>query len=259
MALPDPQERISREKDAYDHGTVHAESTRLTGLFHHVFNCPNTMRAERYLDRKVEEYSRGHNILDFGCYDGWMVPRLAAMQPASITGIDLSESGISDAIKKYGDLAKFHCGDAHATPFPNDSFDLVVGRSILHHLNFELGLKEVSRITRPGGHVVFTEPLYDNPASRLYRYLTPKARTHDEKPLSQSQIRFADAFFGGKCEHFFINLVSTPLAMMTSLLPVRPDNLLLRAADTIDVKIARTPMKYWMRQAVLIWQKSPAG
>jgi SAM-dependent methyltransferase len=256
---PDTQERITREKEAYDHGDVHAESGKLQRRFYQVFECPNTMRAERYLDQKVEEYARGKDILDFGCYDGWMIPRFAAMQPASITGVDISQAGIDIAIQKYGNLAKFYCGDAHATPFADNSFDLVVGRSILHHLNFELGLKEVARITRPGGHIVFTEPLYDNPAAKIMRALTPKARTEDEKPLSAEQIHFADNFFGGKSEHFFINLISTPLAMVTSLLPTRPDNLLLRAADAADTLIAKTPMKYWMRQAVLIWQKAPAS
>jgi SAM-dependent methyltransferase len=236
--------RVAREKDSYDHGSVLAESSRLQERFQHVFSCPNSKRTEEYLVRTVAEYAPRRDLLDFGCHNGWMVARYAAMKPASITGIDLSESGIDKAIREYGGLAKFHCGDDHASPFAAESFDMVVGRSILHHLDFAVALKEILRITRHGGHIVFMDPLYDNPAAVLLRWLTPQARTVDEKPLSQAQIRWADELFGGKSSHLFFNMVSVPLAMLTSLTPLRPDTFLLQIADAIDSQVARIWMKY---------------
>ena len=44
-------ERVAREKAAYDHGTIHAESSKLHRRFRHVFECPNSQGAERYLDQ----------------------------------------------------------------------------------------------------------------------------------------------------------------------------------------------------------------
>jgi ubiquinone/menaquinone biosynthesis C-methylase UbiE len=248
-------ERVAREKAAYDGGTVHRESSELQARFHHVFECPNSQRGERYLDEVVEKYAKNKDILDYGCYDGWMVPRYQKMRPSSITGLDISETAISKAQANYGDRAKFYAGDAHAMPFTDESFDLVVGRAILHHLELDLALKEIRRVLRPAGKAIFVEPLGDNPGAKLLRAITPKARTKDEKPLTRSVIQRADVFFGGS-SHLFLNLVSVPVAMLTSLTPLSAHSILLRSADRVDQLLARTALKYWMRQVVLVWHRS---
>lgn len=138
-------------------------------------------------------------------------------------------------------------------PFPDRSFDVVVGRSILHHLELPLAYKEILRVLRPGGRAIFMEPLGDNPGAKILRAVTPATRTKDEKALSRSDIDQADSLFAGSC-HLFFNLVSVPAAMLTSLTPLRPDNLLLRIADQFDRRLARTPLKYWMRSVVLCWR-----
>jgi SAM-dependent methyltransferase len=247
-------DRVKREKESYDSGDVLGESRRLQARFHHVFSSPNAQRAEQYLDATLETSIKAKDLLDYGCSNGWMVERYVEFGAGSITGIDISETGIQQAIKNYGHLASFHVGDAHNMPFPDKSFDVVAGRSILHHLDFDRALHEITRVLRPGGRAIFVEPLGDNPAGKLIRCLTPKARTPDEAPLSRGQIRFADKLLGNQ-EHRFFNLVSVPVAMATSLTRMKPDNLLTRAADAIDLGLAVSPMKYWMRQVVLVWQK----
>jgi len=248
-------ERVAREKAAYDGGIVHKESSALQARFLHVFRCPNSLRAERYLDQVVEQCAKDKDVLDYGCYDGWMTPRFHEMGPSSITGLDISENAISAAKTKYGDQAKFYAGDAHAMPFPDESFDLVTGRSILHHLDLDIALQEIRRVLRPRGKAVFVEPLGDNPGAKLFRAITPKARTTDEKPLTRSGILRADTLFGAS-SHFFVNLVSVPVALSTSLTPLSADNILLRLADRTDLLLANTPLKYWMRFVVLVWHKS---
>jgi SAM-dependent methyltransferase len=247
--------RVAREKAAYDGGTVHRENSALQTRFNHVFKCPNSLRGEQYLDQAVARYAKNKDILDYGCYDGWMIPRYQKMTPSSICGLDISETAIAKAQANYGDQAKFYAGDAHAMPFPDESFDLVVGRAILHHLDFDLALKEIRRVLRPNGTAVFIEPLGDNPGAKILRRLTPRARTKDEKPLTRSSILKADELFGGS-SHFFINLVSVPVAMLTSVSSLSPDCSLLRLTDYLDVLLARTQLKYWMRQVVLVWHRS---
>lgn len=246
--------RVAREKDAYDSGAAHRESSALQTRFYHVFKCQNSRRAEDYLDQAVERWAKGKDILDYGCYDGWMTPRYQKMQPTSITGLDISETGISKARETFGDIAKFYVGDAHAMPFGDASFDLVVGRAILHHLDLKLALREIHRVLRSSGKAVFVEPLGDNPGAKILRALTPRARTADEKPLTRNDILQADAVFGCS-DHFFFNLVSVPVAMATSLTPLSPDCILLKFTDHIDRLLAHTFMRYWMRQVVLVWQK----
>jgi len=247
-------ERIKREKQAYDSGKVWENNDRLHRRFRHVFECPNTLRGEKFLEDLVARVVPGSDVLDYGCYDGWMTPVYARANPRGIVGIDISEKAIADAKAMHGNVAKFYVADAHRLALEDASFDVVIGRSILHHLNYEIAIQEICRILRPGGYAVFVEPLGDNPAAKLFRALTPSTRTSDEKALSKRQIRWADQIFGSS-EHLYINLLSTPLALMSSLLPVRPDTALLRAADRVDVLLARTSLRYWMRSVCLVWQK----
>lgn len=247
-------DRVARERAAYDDGEVHKESCALQSRFLHVFTCPNSQRGERYLDQAIARYAKDKDVLDYGCYDGWMTPRYRAIGPSSITGLDISENAIIKAKVKYGDVARFYTGDAHAMPFPDASFDIVVGRGILHHLDFDAAVEEIRRVLRPGGRAIFVEPLDDNPGAKLLRALTPRARTKDEKPLTRSKILRADVLFGGS-SHFFLNLISVPVAMLTSLTPLGADNILLRLTDNIDRLLTHTPLRYWMRSVVLVWHK----
>jgi len=251
-------DRVSREKESYDFGDVLSESRKLQSRFHHVFSSPNTLRAEHYLNAVLEKSIQSKDLLDYGCGNGWMAERYSGFGPRSITGIDISEIGIQEAIRDFGHLASFRVADAHHLPFPDNSFDVIAGRAILHHLDFEKALHEIARILRPGGQAIFMEPLGENPAGKLIRALTPTARTQDETPLSRAQIRFGDKLLGGEA-HFFYNLVSVPVAMATSLTGMKANNVLLRATDAVDLGLAKSFMKYWMRYVVLVWQKQPVA
>lgn len=253
-AAPEFTGRAARERAAYDGGGVVAKSCALQARFNHVFTCPNSVRAEAYLDAQVARRAAGGDLLDYGCYDGGMLPRYRAMQPRSITGLDISETGIALARARFGSFGRFEVGDAHAMPFADESFDLVVGRAILHHLDWEVALGEVRRVLRPGGEAIFMEPLGDNPAAKLLRALTPEARTRDERPLTQGQIQFGDRLFGGS-SHLFFNLLSVPTALATSASGLGADNVWLRLADGVDRSLAGTRLKYWMRAVVLQWQR----
>ena len=46
--------------------------------------------------------------------------------------------------------------DAEGIPYEDDTFDLVVGHAVLHHIpDVELSLREVVRVLKPGGRFVF--------------------------------------------------------------------------------------------------------
>lgn len=247
--------RVKREVAAYDEGSVREASHRLHLRFSHVFTCPNSLFGEAHFWQAVDRHVPGARVLDCGCYDGTITAALLLRRPRRLVGIDISEKAIAAARARIGDRIEFRVMDAHRMDFPDEAFDVVVGRSILHHLEYETAIGEIRRVLRSGGHAVFTEPLRDNPMVRLFRVLTPHAHTPDERPLSRRQIAWADHELG-KGEHRFVNFLSVPVAAFTSLCLSSPDNLLTRAADRVDRWVARTPLRYWMRQAVLVWRKA---
>ena len=248
--------RVKREQAAYDETDVLENNAKLQRRFSHVFQCPNTLKAEKYFEEEVKKSNRGagSRALDYGCSSGWYSKKLKDWGFSEINGIDISTKAIQEAHDRYSDIGKFEVMDAHRTTFPNNHFDLVVGRAILHHLDFETAIKEIHRILKPGGRVLFVEPLRDNPVGKFIRWLSPGTRTKDELPLSVKQIKWADGVFGRQ-KHRFFGLVSVGLGLGSSLVSKNPNNIALRIADFTDNTIAKSPAKYWMRQAVLVWEK----
>jgi SAM-dependent methyltransferase len=249
-------DRAQREQAAYDETDVLKNSTRLQHRFAHVFKCPNTVHAEHYFAEEVKKSCRlpGTHALDYGCNSGWYSERLKEWGCTELDGIDISTKAIQEAQERYSNIGRFQVMDAHKTDFPDRRFDLIVGRAILHHLDFQIAILEIHRILKPGGKAVFMEPLRDNPAGKLIRWMTPSSRTRDELPLSARQIQWADDVFGHQ-RHFCFGLFSVGLGMGSSLLSNNPNNLALRFAHYADSRISELPLKYWMRQAVLVWEK----
>ena len=57
--------------------------------------------------------------------------------------------------------------DAERIPYDDDTFDLVVGHAVLHHIpDVELSFREVVRVLKPGGRFVFA----GEPTTRRQRY-----------------------------------------------------------------------------------------
>jgi len=86
--------------------------------------------------------------------------------------------------------------DAEALPFADDSFDLVFGHAVLHHLpDLDRAFSEFRRVLRPGGTVIFAgEPssLGDRLAS------VPKRSAHAVAPLWRRLMGAAPATHPGR-------------------------------------------------------------
>lgn len=236
--------RVAREADYWD-SVVH-ESSRLQRRFGHVFACPNAEWAERRHNEAIRKAVAGRIVLDYGCGDGDTSRQLLAQGARHVYGLDLSETAIALARQRGLEHATFQVGDAHRLPWPDQSFDVVVGRAILHHLDLPVATRELVRVLRPGGELLFVEPLYHNPLAALFRLLTPRARTTDEKPLTRSEVLRMGRDFEAS-EHGYSLLVSMALGACTSLVPgAGPSIWLLRLADRVDRGLARTPLRWWM-------------
>lgn len=190
----------------------------------------------RLIWRAIGEFNRNHEVhrledpvgkavLLYGCGPGYGAREMLAKGAATVTGIDISDAEIAEAKRKataggYADKVDLRVADAHNTGFPDDSFDLIVGSAIIHHLDLGLALEELRRILRPSGRAVFREPLLDNPFLRLGRRLTPGARTPDEHPLTVADWELCASVFPG-FRHYEVECLVIPLMPLNLFLPRR--------------------------------------
>jgi SAM-dependent methyltransferase len=135
----------------------------------------------------------------------------------------------------------FRLADPYATPFADDSFDIVIGASILHHLDLDRALAEIRRVLRPGGRGVFVEPLARNPLMRLGRLLTRGARADAGRPLTEWDWALCERHFRD-FDHIERELSTVPLMPLNLFLPAGAQESLARRAWALDERLmARFP------------------
>ncbi|HTL32254.1 MAG TPA: class I SAM-dependent methyltransferase [Kofleriaceae bacterium] len=148
----------------------------------------------------------GKSLLDYGCGMGEESVYFAKLG-ARVTAIDISEVGVA-TLKNRAELHKLDIQALEMrcdqTSFANETFDVVHGMGILHHVGIETALAEAWRVLRPGGVAVFLEPMGDSPAIEAVKtFLMKHARflgdfddvTDHEHNLTWDEIRRATKRF----------------------------------------------------------------
>jgi ubiquinone/menaquinone biosynthesis C-methylase UbiE len=120
--------------------------------------------------------------LELGCGTGFFLLNLkqaGILEEGHVT--DISPGMVEVAQRNARGLGfevKGRVADAETLPYDDDTFDLVVGHAVLHHIpDVELALREVIRVLRPGGRFVFAgEPTaYGDLVARRLSHLTWRA------------------------------------------------------------------------------------
>lgn len=152
-------------------------------------------RAARRASLYVEHGAlrSGRLALELGCGTGLFLERVAR-SGAVVIGVDLSGDLLARARVRTASLSNVRLArvDAHRLPFPEASFDVVYGSSILHHLDLEVALLETTRVLKPRGRIVFTEPNLWNPQVAYMYLVGPRDRfglSPDEMAFTRSRIR----------------------------------------------------------------------
>lgn len=107
-------------------------------------------------------------LLDVGCGVG-LTDRHLVDYFSQVHGVDLSESIIEEASRATS-AGIYQVYDGKNLPYSNDTFHLVFAMEVLHHVPVPLRksfLKEMARVTAPGGLVVIFEHNPYNPLTRV--------------------------------------------------------------------------------------------
>lgn len=259
-------ERVEREREAHTERDVSAANLRIRNRFAHITQYPSHRRIHAKQRSYTSELA-GKIVLDYGCGRGQASLIYLNRGAAKVCGIDISPVYIqhaTDAAHRAGydeDRFSFRVMDAHQLTFEDGSFDLVIGNGILHHLDSELALREIYRVLKPGGRTLLHEPLADNPLLKLFRLLTPHARTEDETPFTGAAIRSLLSKNDWQADMVYAGILEAPVAMITSLLmPRRPENGLLRWTDVAERWMhERRILLSWNQQVLFNMVKRPDG
>jgi ubiquinone/menaquinone biosynthesis C-methylase UbiE len=157
------------------------------------FGPITTRLVEPLLDAAL--VGKGTRVLDVGTGPGYAAAR-AAERGAVVVGLDRVEAMLTLARRDYPRL-DLRQGDVEALPFPDQSFDAVVGNFILLHLGRpERAAAEFVRVLAPNGRLALT--VWDVPEQARFlgvlvdAVAAAGARAPEEMPVGPPIFRFSD-------------------------------------------------------------------
>jgi len=144
------------------------------GLTNHIGGIKTTRRLIEWCG-----ITPGHYVLDVGCGTGYTACLLAKEYQVDVAAIDITPAVLEEARKrvareKVSDKVKVIEADAHAIPFPSDTFDAVLAESVLIFCEKAKVASEVHRVLKPGGVFGDNEATYVTPPPTQLRYLVSK-------------------------------------------------------------------------------------
>ena len=168
---------VDNPRDYYDDFSRSYDASRRGG-YHALVDALEVESVRRLAD--------GARVLEVGCGTGLILERLAPYA-AGLAGVDLSPGMLERARSRGFDVVE---GDALSLPFSDASFDLTVSFKVLPHVRDLSGaIREMARVTRPGGHVAVE--LYNRCSLRfLAKRLAGPARISERRSESDVYTRW---------------------------------------------------------------------
>lgn len=241
----DQGNRYDIERAKWD---AHARDTHAANVLGLADIIPPDMTFERFT-RGSPQWSgiadflgdlRGRRILEYGCGHGRLSVVLAR-SGARVTTFDLSLASIDLAHRRaelngVAHRIDFHVAAGEKLPFATNTFDLAVGKAILHHLDPSAGARELARVMAPGGRAAFSEPLGTNPLLAFARAHVPYPRKHPrgaDRPLTAQDLRI--------WREPFVEVTMTPVQLLSMVERAIGSKRIGFLRDLDDVLLARFP------------------
>jgi ubiquinone/menaquinone biosynthesis C-methylase UbiE len=241
------------EAEYWDEGKL--DRTKIKKLRRHAFFY-SYKREAKILDSIVQTFE-GKELLEIGSHS-WLLWIKGKTVPKKLTCINISQEQLNQGSKHAANVTfetEFHLMDANELTFPDESFDAVYGGAILHHLDIEKSIGHIHRVLKPGGYIMFTEPLNMNPAYKIYRKLNPKERTPDEHALVSSDFKIIRNQF--TFQHYFFDFFSvfTGFIALKIYGDKKYDNWINKFGYTLDVMVSKIPFLHFLFARVIIYGK----
>ena len=156
---------LGRDEQTLAHDqALYFEMLAEMGHTKHIGGLAATLRLMEMIEPKP-----GDVVLDVGCGVGIAATFLAEKYGCEVVGIDITPRMLERARERaarkgVSDKTEFRAADMHALPFENGRFEAVIAESVLcFSLNRAHVVAEMMRVTKPGGHVAFTEATWRKP------------------------------------------------------------------------------------------------
>jgi SAM-dependent methyltransferase len=212
------------------------------------------MRASRIVAGAGLEPGDGLSVLDVGCGTGSYTLPLALGTAARVYAIDVTPEVLPQAKAVLPGNATPLAAEATRLPFPDETFDAIVGNAVLHHLlPLDAFVPELLRVLKPKGRFCFAEPNLINPHMYLQMEI-PYFRamieaSPDEHPFVRWTLR-SDLERLGLLVHEI-----TPFDFMYPAIPER----LIGAVERLGTILEATPLICEIAGSLLIRAEKPAG
>lgn len=157
-------------------------------------------RVGRHLASQHHDW-RGKTVLDVGCGTGFFSQHLTLLG-AKVIALDLSEQMLASARARCGESLSYIAADAESVPLADNSVDRVFSSLALQWChNLSVPLRELKRVTKPGGQVLFSTLLEGSLSELNQAWTEVDGRAHVNAFLSLKQIKLALAQAGCAKHH----------------------------------------------------------
>ena len=239
------------EKEYWNEGKL--ERSKIKKLRRHAFYY-SYKREKKILNKLLKDFNN-KKVLEIGSYSwaAWFNENTA---PKSLTCINISEKELEKgkhlASKKDFEI-NHHLMDANNLTFENGSFDIVFGGAILHHLDIKKTIHHIHRVLKPGGKIIFLEPLNMNPLYKIYRKMNPKERTPDEHALVSSDFKIIREKF--TFDHYFFDFFTVLFGFISLKIfgDKKYDNWINKLGFNLDVFFSKITLLHSLFARVIIY------
>jgi SAM-dependent methyltransferase len=188
-----------------------------------IFKVPNEALRDEWVRATLQAIPPGASILDAGCgsqqykaFCGHL--RYFGQDFAGYDGVG-DDRGLAIEGYRYGDLA-YRC-DIWSIPEKDETFDVVLCTEVLEHIPYpNETIRELVRLTKPGGMLIVTAPFFSIPHMTPYYFISGYHENWYRRIFSDNECDVVEVTAAGDA---FANVLQETLRLykVVSPLPVR--------------------------------------